>query len=105
MRQSALAWMLGGMVIATAGCGTGDRPREAATGERAPSSEATESERLDSQAQDFEARYREIREGEGSDQEKAEAVSRLADEQQRALRDAADGGADASQEREEGEEQ
>lgn len=104
MRQRALAWMLGGVVIATAGCGAGDRPREAANGERAGSPEATESERLESQAQDFEARYREIRDGEGSDQEKAEAVSRLADEQQRALRDAADGNSDAPEERGEGEE-
>ncbi len=91
MRQGAFVWILAAAAIVAAGCGTGDRPSATSdTGNGTPT-EAAETERLDSRAKDFEARYREIREGEGSEQEKAAAVSRLADEQQRALREAADG--------------
>ncbi len=65
---------------------------EGASPDPAPArSEAAATRELEERAADFEDRFREIQESDRSPEEKAAEASRLADEQQRALRAAADG--------------
>jgi len=78
------------------GCGAGGAPEPARPEGVSPEtaaerSEAAATRQLEEQAADFEDRFRAIQESDSSPEEKAAEASRLADEQQRALRAAADG--------------
>lgn len=82
-------WTLITVGSLVAGCG-GSRSAQVPAGDPARSSEAAETERLEREAASYEERFREIQASEASPEEKADAASRLVDEQQRALRDAAE---------------